>query len=599
MPRHEKRRETMKNIIIPLVLVLALVASLLAGCLGTPIRGTYQAIVTDGVKQFEGGTLRYIENVPFLSISGSYYDMGLQYGVLLKGEVQEMMEQHLAGLKASIFSRLPWYIRPFGSIILHFKLKSMEKTLPQKYLDELKGLVDETGVSYNDVLFGAFGAELLTFGCSSFVKKTPQGIIHGRSLDYQFPFLGRAPVVVEYAPKGKLKYTTVGFVGFPGALSGMNEEGITVSLDAAPMYKTNSKRTIPICYQMREILEKACTIEEVDELLKGYQTEQGWLLIVGSLRDEMGVVYDIAGKEIVKNVMRGDHITATNYFLDEELRHKYMTIGCAGVPGNIARWEILEEKISKLAASGVNQAIDALGNADFYDYEDVLVAGNVTTNNEGSLQSIVMCPREETIYFSSTGGYSGWGRFMQYDVKTHEASIYREADPHSKGKRFQELLDWWERILEIMVKNNQKEGVNFTRDVKEPTLFQLSFLVWAYDKNKSMLDDSKIMDKLDRAIEKYPDYSVPYLFKAKVLLEKEQFEGAINYASQALETLINFPDTRREAYEILAKAFKGLKNMEKAQYYAKQCINLLEQYAIGKDEKKAEKEMRDILAWHK
>jgi len=36
--------------------------------------------------------------------------------------------------------------------------------------------------------------------------------------------------------------------------------------------------------------------------------------------------------------------------------------------------------------------------------------------------------------------------------------------------------------------------------------------------------------------------------------------------------------------------------MEKAQYYAKQCLNLLEQYAIGKDEKKAEKEMRDILA---
>jgi len=83
------------------------------------------------------------------------------------------------------------------------------------------------------------------------------------------------------------------------------------------------------------------------------------------------------------------------------------------------------------------------------------------------------------------------------------------------------------------------------------------------------------------------------------LLEKEQFEGAINYASQALEALINFPDTRRGAYEILAKAFKGLKNMEKAQYYAKQCINLLEQYAIGKDEKKAEKEMRDILTWHK
>ena len=82
----------MKNIIIPLVLVLAPVTSLLAGCLGTPIRSTYQAIVTDGVKQFEGGTLRYIEDVPFLSISGSYCDMGLQYGVLLKEEVQEIVD---------------------------------------------------------------------------------------------------------------------------------------------------------------------------------------------------------------------------------------------------------------------------------------------------------------------------------------------------------------------------------------------------------------------------------------------------------------------------------------------------------------------------
>ncbi len=39
-----------------------------------------------------GGELRIIEGVPFLRLSGSYYEMGKQYGVLMKERMKELIE---------------------------------------------------------------------------------------------------------------------------------------------------------------------------------------------------------------------------------------------------------------------------------------------------------------------------------------------------------------------------------------------------------------------------------------------------------------------------------------------------------------------------
>ncbi len=548
------------------------------------------------VREIEGARLEYHNNVPFLHLSGNYYDMGFQYGVLLKDELHRI-EDHVRRLKSSIYNWIPWYIRPFGGVILYFKLKSLERKLPKKYREELKGMVDGAEIPYKDALFTAFGAELLTFSCSSFIKRTENGIIHGRNLDYFLPFLGNFPVVVEYSPKGKFRYTLVGFTGFLGALSGMNEKGITISLNASPITKKNSELTIPICYKMREILEEASTIKDVDKLLENYETEQGWILTVGSLKEKNGVVYDIAGGRSVKNVMKEDRIWVTNYFLNRKIRHKYMGISFAGSPAFIARFDMLGKLLKKkVDGDEFTYALNILKNTDFYGYRNILGGCGITINNIITIQSVVMLPYQKSIYFSSSRGYSGWEKFIGYNTETYRVILSKNRESELKKERIAKLLSWNEKFYTLMIKRDLKGIIRLTEEVCAPTLYQFSFLLWAYSRNISMLkNDSKILNKLERLVEEYPDYSVPYLLKAKVLLDTERFEEAIEYANRALKVSLSFPNAQKAAYRILAKAYKKLKNKEKAGYYAKKCLELLRKYRIGRGEKRIEKEMKSIL----
>lgn len=49
------------------------------------MRRTFEVQVSpDGSKRFSNGELRYMERIPVLKVSGNYYDMEIQYGVLMR-----------------------------------------------------------------------------------------------------------------------------------------------------------------------------------------------------------------------------------------------------------------------------------------------------------------------------------------------------------------------------------------------------------------------------------------------------------------------------------------------------------------------------------
>jgi hypothetical protein len=49
------------------------------------MRRTFEVQVSpDGNKRFSNGELRYMERISVLKVSGNYYDMEIQYGVLMR-----------------------------------------------------------------------------------------------------------------------------------------------------------------------------------------------------------------------------------------------------------------------------------------------------------------------------------------------------------------------------------------------------------------------------------------------------------------------------------------------------------------------------------
>ncbi len=581
-----------KTVIV--ILIVSISISLFLGCSFSKKGAAPQPVAgKSGVVHFDGASLRYAFGVPFLELTGSSYEMGLQYGVLLRNQIKDVYT-NLSDLGNVILKNLPFYIRIFKNVIIFFAVLKAKRDLPDEYLNEIRGISKGSNVPLRNILFASFIPELYNFSCTSFVKITNGEVLHGRNLDYYFPLIGENPVVVRYKPEGEIPYTVVGCVGYPGVFTGMNDEGITISVNAAPLAKANNKRTAPVTFEIRTILSRAKTLQDVEDIVNGYQSIKGWMFIVGSLKDKSGDVYNLAGAHIKRTSMQNDCIAVTNTFADDEFAHKYMTLHDAGSASSVSR--LKEINLSVANIDSPLTAINALSNDTFSKYGNVIGAGDITTNNEGTLQSVVMDPQTHTIYFSSADTYAGFSKYLSYEVSSGKVSIYRASHYPVNSVKFNIFKTWFRKAELYYLEGNFKLAKKMAKDVEEPDLFQLVGEEAVDEKLGILKKDNALLKKADFAIQQYSDYALPYLIKAKIYFAKKDFVNAVSLSKKAFYSSIKFPYQEAEVYEILTKSYYELDDMESARRDARICMQMIKSYAIGKKEQKILKELSTIIA---
>ncbi len=537
----------------------------------------------------------YKFNVPFLTVSGTSFEMGYQYGVLLKDRLSRVYS-NLRYLEKTVLRNLPIWIRVFSGIIMEFVVLKAKRDLPEEYIEEIKGISYGSGIPERDILFASFIPELYNFSCTSFVKVTNGNILHGRNLDYYFPLIGENPIVIRYKPSGKIPYTAIGCVGYPGVFTGMNEKGITVSVDAAPLAESSDSRTAPITFEIRYILSNASSIEDVDKILKNYHSIKGWMLIVGSAREHTGVVYNIAGSHIKKSLMANGYIAVTNTFLDNSFAHKYMRLHDAGSASSMSRLFEINKFVSDIHSP--IDAISVLSNTDFNHYKNAIGAGDVTLNNEGTLQSVVMDPKNDTIYFSSAPMYAGFNRYFAYNIKNDKVGVFRKPNPIANSALYKNFQSWFKNAEMYYLENNFKKAKSTMKNIDRPYLSQLMGEYWVDEKLGILKEDNELLKKADFVIKEYPDYALPYLIKSKILFSRNNYVGTSIFANKALLSKILFSYQKAEAYELLANAYRKMGKTMKAKQYAKLCMSLMGSYAANDKDEKVLSEMKSILKSH-
>src|SRR5512138_230332 len=144
MLTYKKRISFMKTAVIT---VLIAMASFMATAQAkTPDQNRFfgQApVIEKGIRRFGPASLEYREGVPFLRLSGSYYDMGYQYGALLKEEIRTTYAEMDKSVKA-FFSIVPPVLRALARTIVSCKASKKGKTIPRQYQDEMRGFADAT-----------------------------------------------------------------------------------------------------------------------------------------------------------------------------------------------------------------------------------------------------------------------------------------------------------------------------------------------------------------------------------------------------------------------------------------------------------------------
>ena len=548
----------------------------------------YHSIVTKDNKIFHQGEVATINGVPHLKLSGGYYEVGLQYGVLMREEINRLNKEVRGFFKLGV----PWHLKPFTDFYLTLKLKTMEKRIPKRYREELMGIAQGAGISYNKLLLFPLFPEGLHMGCTSIIQRIEEGVILARNLDY-IPFLGKYPLVVEYDIPGRQKIVSFGIIGFPGILTGFNENGLALSLNHVQISRKVKCQDIPIGYKNREILEVASSLRDVDDILiKPFQSGTGWEIAIVSNQDKNGSIYGI-GTTGVKKQDLGEKtsLIVNNRFLDKDLRHENMGILTAGSFRNQGRYESTKEQLEKKKIRKSEDLIDLLASVQFYEYNDLeLGLGHYTINNEQTIQSVILDLPKKEACFSTGKGYCGLNTYHKYKYDEGSIMVYKEEVGHLR-KEMDAILIRRDKIFKLQMKKNRHQLLNYILSLSNPNIYEISEVT----NLAKRLDNKKVLRLLEKSRLKFKNLPQPSINMGKVLIAEGRIPEGIGLLKEVLDFPYLYPADLVEVNMYLAETCHRIRDYSKSMKHARTCIGLIEKYYVGPKEQKIIDKMKQYM----
>ncbi|MBW4362056.1 C45 family autoproteolytic acyltransferase/hydolase [Flavobacterium taihuense] len=161
--------------------------------------------------------------------------------------------------------------------------------------------------------------DLAMVGCTSFAvwgDKTEEGnLILGRNFDfYVGDAFAKDKIVAFINPRGGYPFMMLTWPGMIGVCSGMNAEGLTVTINASKSKIPLIAKT-PISILTREILQYARTLDEAIAIAKKKKVFVSESIMVGSAKDNKAILIEIAPDTLgVFDVSNGNQLVCSNHF---------------------------------------------------------------------------------------------------------------------------------------------------------------------------------------------------------------------------------------------------------------------------------------------
>jgi len=286
-------------------------------------------VKTNGVKSsFHKGVIyRYPGMVPLLEVSGDHYQMGLQYGVLLRSEILDALKSYQKVLE--------WQAKEIGmaysDLITRLKkqTKQISERLPERFLREMKGISDGSGVPYETVLLVSLIYDALeaaaqdSGGCTGVLLKGKSGtIIHGRNNDTAAgEEASKILAVVRHRAEGYNAVTHIDFVLWCGVETGYNDKGLRFSEETLKVKEPNPNG-FSLTYLIRMALEECATLEEFYPLFDRYPVIGAYGCVLSHQKQGRGMVVELTPTSWKAKEMDGSLMWNFNHLYDANLRRQ-------------------------------------------------------------------------------------------------------------------------------------------------------------------------------------------------------------------------------------------------------------------------------------
>ena len=383
--------------VISCFLVLILVLSAWNAFAESESQETSGKIITAGNpdQTYERGSRTGLNGISVVSLYGTWYEMGRQYGALMKNELREMYDlldiimtynignnRQATKIIEQQISQLPYRINEFMRGAAETSELTTEQLQAVNAVERIAGLpMCSVAVCWNDYAEGP--------------------LVVGRNYDYSeaFTLLKEAVCVTVYHPSdGSLSVATVGYIGEIYAVNGLNEKGIFMELN-------NGRPSAPIRTPEARVTGTTMLFNalfEIDEL-------KDWDLFFSTVNNSSSYIINVADSQSARSYewcpigykvggadLPDGLLVSTNYFVNKDWLFY--------TPTDAESWEGLTRRKNLITLCD-----SAKGKIDAQKMMEIIE----TPEKDGGAQSdltvyqMVVVPETKTMWIRVVGG-AGW-----------------------------------------------------------------------------------------------------------------------------------------------------------------------------------------------
>lgn len=364
-----------------------------------------------------------------LCVEGSPYEIGVRNGKLTSELVryqEEVFNDQIESLVPSSGYRslLKYFIGFFNRDITDY--------VPEEYQLEIYGVSQAASPDFNHIAepyqrilnyhaahdIGHALQNMSLVGCTSFAtwgdESEDGSLIIGRNFDfYVGDEFARDKIVAFYKPQKGFRFMMVTFGGMTGVLSGMNEAGLTVTINAAKS-EIPSRSATPVSLVAREILQYASTIGEAYAIAQKRTMFVAESFLIGSAKDGRAAIIEKTPDATDLYETRGNRIISTNHFQGDKLGNTELNRTHMETSASPYRYRRVEELLNRNGVNSVGKTASILRNQKGLGDADIGLGNEKLINQLVAHHGIIFQPEKGLVWIST----APWqlGKFVCYDI---------------------------------------------------------------------------------------------------------------------------------------------------------------------------------------
>ena len=368
---------------------------------------------------------------------GEAYERGLINGKLSKDLIYKQENAFVNQIKEMIPSES--YLKFLKSFIAFFN-RNIDKHIIPEYQKEIYGISQSAseefnfiGSNYHRILnyhaahdIGHALQNMNLVACTAFSgwdsRSADSSLIIGRNFDFYVGDEFAEDKIIQFCnPEKGHQFMIVTWGGMIGATSGMNTEGLTVTLNAAKSEIPLGAAT-PVSLVAREILQYASTIEEAFEIAEKRKMFIAESIMVGSAKDGITATIEKSPENQAAYKTNKDYIICSNHFQSTEMHKEEFDTADAKDYATTYRLKRVQELMAQNRVLNVQNVAKILRDQKGLNDKNIGMGNEKAVNQLIAHHSIIFKPEELKVWISTSP--LQLGEYICYDLN----EVFNQAD---------------------------------------------------------------------------------------------------------------------------------------------------------------------------